>query len=211
MTAGKKLISFWLISFLLILFWSGFHPHDYLTWILEVAPALIAVCLLIITYRRFKFTPLAYWLIWIHCIILMIGGHYTYAEMPLFNWLKDVLNLSRNHYDRLGHIAQGFVPAIIARELLIRTSQLAKSKWLFFVVVCICLAASAFYELIEWQVALLGKAAAEHFLATQGDIWDTQADMAMALAGAIVSLLGLSKIHDKQLSAYCDLQRKNNS
>ena len=185
-------------------FWSGFRPYDYLAWILEVAPALLGILLLIITYKRFKFTPLAYWLIWIHCIILMIGGHYTYARVPIFNWLKQVLHLTRNHYDRLGHFAQGFVPALIARELLIRTSPLAKSRWLFFIVVCICLAVSAFYELLEWWAALVSEEASQVFLGTQGDVWDTQADMTMALVGAIVSLLVLSKRHDKQLLIYCD-------
>ena len=200
MTANKKLIVFWLTTFAAVLFWSGYQPYDYLTWVLEVAPALIALFLLIVTYKRFQFTNLAYWLILIFSIILMIGGHYTYARVPLFNWAKEVFDLSRNHYDRMGHVAQGFVPAIVARELLIRTSPLAKSKWLFFIVLSICLAVSAFYELLEWCTALINKTAAEAFLGTQGDVWDTQADMALALTGAIIALLVLSKTHDKQLS-----------
>jgi len=200
MTAEKKLIAFWLTTFIIVLCWSGYQPYDYLTWILEVAPALIGLFLLIVTYKKFQFTNLAYWLILIFSIILMIGGHYTYARVPLFNWAKEVFELSRNHYDRMGHIAQGFVPAIVARELLLRTSPLKRSKWLFFIVVCICMAVSAFYELLEWWTALINKTAAEAFLGTQGDVWDTQADMALAMAGAIIALLVLSKTHDKQLT-----------
>lgn len=199
MEPNKKLLSVWLITFSVILLWSGIRPYDRLTWLLEVAPAVLGLAVLVITYRYFKFTVLAYWLILIHAVILMVGGHYSYAKVPLFDWLKQALDLSRNHYDRLGHFAQGFVPAIIAREILIRKSPLKSGKWLFFIVVCICLAISAFYELIEWWVALISSTAAEAFLGTQGDPWDTQSDMALALSGAVISLFLLGKIHDKQI------------
>jgi putative membrane protein len=179
--------------------WSAIHPPDRFTWFLEVLPVLLAAPLLLGTYRRFRFTTLTYTLIAIHAVILMVGGHYTYAQVPLFNWLRDALHLSRNHYDRVGHFAQGFVPAIIARELLIRTSPLHPGKWLFTLVVCVCLAISALYELFECAVALATGTAAEAFLGTQGDPWDTQADMTMALVGAIAALLLLSAWHNRQL------------
>lgn len=207
MNAEKKLIASWLTIFAAVLFWSGYQPYDYLTWVLEVAPAVIGLFLLVVTYKRFQFTGLAYWLILIFSIVLMIGGHYTYARVPLFDWVKEVFDLSRNHYDRMGHILQGFVPAIVTRELLIRTSPLAKSKWLFFIVVSICLAISASYELVEWCAALVNDTAAEAFLGTQGDVWDTQADMALALAGAITAMLVLSKTHDRQLAMKGHLQK----
>jgi len=180
--------------------WSGVKPHDFFTWFLEVLPALIALIILIITYKYFKFTRFIYWLILIHAIILMVGGHYTYAQVPLFNWIRDAFNLTRNHYDKVGHFVQGFVPAIIVREILIRKSPLKPGKWLFFIVVSICLAVSAFYELIEWWVALATGSAAEAFLGTQGYVWDTQSDMALALLGAILALIFLSRYHDKCLA-----------
>jgi len=185
-----------IVAFLIL---SAIKPHDYFTWFLEVIPAIIGAVILVAVYGRFKFTNLTYSLIWIHALILIVGGHYTYAEVPLFNWLKEVLDLSRNHYDRVGHLAQGFIPAIVAREILLRTSPLRQGKWLFFIVVCICLAISASYELVEWGVAELTGSAADAFLGTQGDVWDTQWDMFLAFCGAISSLIGLSGLHDQQL------------
>ena len=169
------------------------------TWILEVFPIFLAIPLLVATAKRFPLTPLAYRLLFVHALILMVGGHYTYAKVPLGFWVQDALHLGRNHYDRLGHFAQGFVPAIIAREVLLRRSPLQRGKWLFFLVTCVCLAVSASYELIEWLAALLGGSSADAFLGTQGDVWDTQWDMFMALVGAITSLLLLSRVHDRQL------------
>ncbi|MGZ5011295.1 MAG: DUF2238 domain-containing protein [Methylobacter sp.] len=184
----------WLGIFFTALLWSGINPKDYLTWVLETAPAVIALIVLVATRQKFRLTDLAYNLILIHSLILMIGAHYTYAEVPLFDWLKDVFNLERNNYDKVGHLAQGFIPAIIAREILIRNHVLLKIKWLNFFIICICLAISAFYELIEWCVALLSSEAAEAFLGTQGYIWDTQSDMAYALLGAVLALALLSDI-----------------
>jgi len=184
---------------LLVLLWSGIQPHDQFTWLLEVIPAIAGIILLLLTYRRFQFSKLAYFLIALHMIILMVGGHYTYAEVPLFNWVRDAFDLSRNHYDRVGHLAQGFIPAIVAREILLRLSPLRKGKLLNFIIVCICLAISASYELIEFLVSVLTGTAAEAFLGTQGDIWDTQMDMLMAFIGSILALLSLSSLHDKSL------------
>ena len=169
------------------------------TWVLEVFPIFLALPVLIATSRRFPLTPLVYRLLFVHALILMVGGHYTYAKVPLGFWVQDALGLARNHYDRLGHLAQGFVPAIVAREVLLRRSPLQRGKWLAFLVVCICLAISASYELIEWLAAVLGGSAADAFLGTQGDVWDTQWDMFMALVGAISALLLLSRVHDRQL------------
>ncbi|MGZ4998314.1 MAG: DUF2238 domain-containing protein [Methylobacter sp.] len=190
----------WLGIFFTALLWSGINPKDYLTWVLEIAPAVIALIVLVATRQKFRLTDLAYNLILIHGLILMIGAHYTYAEVPLFDWLKDVFNLERNNYDKVGHLAQGFIPAIIAREILIRNHVLLKIKWLNFFIICICLAISAFYELIEWCVALLSSEAAEAFLGTQGYIWDTQSDMAYALLGAVLALALLSDIHDRHIA-----------
>ncbi len=189
-----------LLLVLVVLVWSGIAPRDRFTWFLEVAPVLIVLPLLITTRQQFPLTPLAYHLIAIHAVILMVGGHYTYAEMPLFNWLRDVFELSRNHYDRIGHIAQGFIPAIVAREILLRRSPLVPGKWLFFLVISVCLAISAFYEMIEWWVAVGSGDEAVAFLATQGDVWDTQWDMFLALLGALSSLTLLSRWHDRQLA-----------
>ncbi len=180
--------------------WSLNNPHDLFTWFLEVFPVIAGVLILSLTYPKFKFSRLAYSLMWCHAIILLIGGHYTYAEVPLFNWLRDSFELSRNHYDRVAHFFQGFSPAIVAREILLRNSPLQPGKWLFFTVTCICLAFSAFYELIEWWVAEATGTAAEAFLGTQGDVWDTQWDMALALLGATTSLLLLRKTHDHFLA-----------
>lgn len=190
----------WLLACMGAVFvWSAIRPHDYFTWFLEVFPVLIVLPLLILTYRRFPLTRLVYGLILLHAIILLVGGHYTYAEMPLFSWLRDYYGWDRNYYDRLGHVAQGFIPAIVAREILLRTSPLRSGKWLFFIVVCICLAASACYEFLEWWVALASGSDAVAFLATQGDVWDTQWDMFLALLGAISAQRLLAKIHDRQM------------
>jgi len=190
---------YWIIIFLAVLVWSAIGPFDYFTWFLEVVPALIAFVVLAITRKRFPLTPLAYILILLHCIILMIGGHYTYAEVPIFNDLRDFFNHQRNNYDKIGHLAQGFIPAIIAREIVVRNAIIPNSKWQVFFVVCFCLAFSALYELLEWLVAVSTGEGAEAFLGTQGYVWDTQSDMAFALIGAISSILLLRKYHDKQL------------
>jgi len=182
-----------------LLAWSAINPHDWFTWFLEVFPVLTAIILLTATYSRFRFTRLVYLLIALHSVVLIVGGHYTYAEMPLFNWLRDTYDLGRNHYDRFAHITQGFFPAIIVREILVRLSPIKQGAWLFFTVVCICLAISAFYEMIEWWVAVASGSSAVAFLATQGDIWDTQWDMFLALCGATVSLLMLGGYHDQAI------------
>ncbi len=179
--------------------WSAIGPHDYFTWFLEVVPAVAGVSLLLATYRRFRFTNLVYVLVTIQAIILMIGGHYTYAEVPLFNWLRDTLHLARNNYDKVGHFAQGFTPAIVTREILLRTSPLRPGGWLSFLVVSVCLAISAFYELIEWWIAV-ATGGAEAFLGTQGYVWDTQSDMLFALVGATLAVLLLTRRHDRELA-----------
>lgn len=189
-----------LASMVVLLAWSGIHPHDRFTWWLEVAPIFIGVPVLIYLYPKLRLTPLTYTLIWIHCLILMAGGHYTYAQVPLGFWMERLFGFTRNHYDRIGHFAQGFVPAMLAREIFIRRSPLRHSAWLPFLVVCFCLAFSALYELIEFWTALSAGGAATDFLGTQGDVWDTQWDMQMALIGAIVALLTLSKVQDRQLA-----------
>ena len=170
------------------------------TWLMEVAPILIVAPILVLTARRFPLTPLVYRLLFVHALILMVGGHYTYAKVPLGFWAQDAFGLARNHYDRLGHLAQGFVPAMLTREVLLCRSPLERGKWLGFLVVCVCLALSATYELIEWLAAVLGGSAADAFLGTQGDVWDTQWDMFMALIGAISALLLLSSVHDRQIA-----------
>ncbi|HEB59086.1 MAG TPA: DUF2238 domain-containing protein [Gammaproteobacteria bacterium] len=187
----------WVIAFVVVLIWSGIAPKDRFTWILEVAPAVIGAAILWATRRSFRLTPLLYVLILIHATILMVGGHYTYAEVPLFDGLFDS---SRNNYDKLGHFAQGFVPAMIAREIIVRKRVVNGRLWQGFFIITVCLAISAFYELIEWWVALASDQAAEAFLGTQGYVWDTQSDMALALLGAIVALASLSRLHDRQLA-----------
>jgi putative membrane protein len=189
----------WLAIFLTTLVWSAINPKDYPTWLLETAPALIGLGILACTYNSFRLTPLLYMLILIHCVVLMVGGHYTYAEVPLFDYLKPLLGFERNNYDKLGHFLQGFVPAMIAREILVRIGVVPLASWRNFFILCICLALSAFYELIEWAVAMIAGAESEAFLGTQGYEWDTQTDMAMALLGAIIALLALSRTHDRQL------------
>jgi putative membrane protein len=179
---------------------SGIGPYDRVTWMLEVAPVLIAAPILVATYRRFPLTPLVYRLLFLHALILVLGGHYTYARVPLGFWIQDLFDLGRNHYDRLGHLAQGFVPALVAREVLLRTSPLRPGGWLFFLVLCVCLALSAFYEMIEWWAALLGGESAAAFLGTQGDVWDTQWDMFLALCGAAASQLLFRGAQDRALA-----------
>jgi len=196
--------STWIITFFAVLIWSGIEPKDYMTWGLEVAPAVIGLVMLTATYNSFRLTGLLYALILLHCIVLMVGGHYTYAEVPLFDYLKPVFGFERNNYDKLGHFMQGFVPAMIAREILIRNAVVGSAAWRNFFIVCICMTLSAFYELIEWWVALLSEQAAEAFLGTQGYAWDTQSDMAFALIGAMAALLFLSRIHDRQLLQMSD-------
>jgi len=179
--------------------WSGINPHDRFTWVLEVFPVIIGLPALIYVYPRFRFTPMVYTLIALHAVILMVGGRYTYAEVPLGFQMQEWFGFARNHYDRIGHFAQGFVPAMVAREVLIRRSPLRGSRWLSFFVICFCLAFSAFYELIEFWTALATGDQAEAFLGTQGDPWDTQWDMMLALIGAVSALLPLSRWHDRQL------------
>jgi putative membrane protein len=195
MSSGRAL----LFLFIAVLVWSFIRPHDYFTWFLEVFPALIGIVLVLATQRRFPLTPMLYTLLCLHAIILMVGGHYTYAEVPLGFWMQRAFHLVRNDYDRIGHFAQGFVPAIISREILIRLGVIRKRGWLFFIVVSICLAISAAYELVEWRVSVATGSAGDAFLGTQGDVWDTQEDMATALVGAIVAQLVLGRWHDRQI------------
>ena len=182
------------------LLWSAIRPHDYLTWLLEVAPVLIGAPILLATHGHFPLSMLAYRLVGLHALILIVGGHFTYALVPAGLWLQEALDLARNHYDRLGHLAQGFVPAILAREILLRTTPLVRGRWLAFLVVSVCMAISAAYELIEWLAALISAEAADSFLGTQGDNWDTQWDMFLALCGAL-SALTLAGAHDRSMRA----------
>ena len=186
-------------SILIILMWSVINPHDLFTWFLEVLPVLIGIIVLVYIYPRFRFSNFVYTLLWLHAIILIVGGHYTYAEMPLFNWLRDSFDLGRNYYDRAGHFAQGFIPAMVTREVLLRQTPLKHGEWLNFIIVSICLALSAAYELFEFAAAKLLGATADSFLGSQGDVWDAQWDMTFALIGAILALLLLSKLHDRAL------------
>ena len=189
----------WIAVFLAVLVWSGIGPKDYVTWCLEVFPAVLGAIVLWATRVRFPLTTLVYVLILIHCVILMIGGHYTYAEVPLGEWLREMFDGSRNNYDKIGHFVQGFIPAIIARELMIRLNVFNGAAWRNFFIVCFCLGFSAFYELIEWWVALLSEEAADAFLGTQGYAWDTQSDMGWAMFGAVFALALLGGWHDKHL------------
>jgi putative membrane protein len=192
----------WLLAIVVaLLAWSGVHPAERFTWVLEVTPVLIGIPILVVTAARFPLTPLAYRLLALHAVILMVGGHYTYAKAPLGFWMEDVFGFTRNHYDRIGHFAQGFVPAIVAREILLRRSPLRQGRWLFFLVTCICLALSAAYELLEWGAAMAFGGAADSFLGTQGDVCHTQWDMLLAIVGAVVAQLTLAGIHDRQLAA----------
>jgi len=190
------LLSLWTLA----LAASAYHSHDRFTWILEVFPAIIGFGLLIATYRRFRFTDLVYVLIFVHSLILMVGGHYTYARVPLGFWMENIFGFTRNDYDRIGHFAQGFVPAMIARELFLRQKVVRRGAWLVTVIMLVCLGISAIYELFEWRTAVFSGSAAEDFLGTQGDPWDTQEDMAMAGVGASAALLLLSRVHDRALS-----------
>lgn len=190
----------WLAAFGAVLLWSAIAPKDRFTWFLEVLPALVGLVILAATFRRFPLTPMSYLLILVHSIILMVGGHYTYAEVPLFDWLAEVTGGERNNYDKVGHFAQGFAPAILAREILARNAVVNGNRWRDFLVVCVVLAISAFYELIEWWVAVAAGASSEAFLGTQGYEWDTQSDMAIALAGGITALALLGRWHDQQLA-----------
>jgi len=190
----------WLALFTVVLLWSGYHPKDQFTWFLEVVPALIGFVILLFTHKRFPLTPLLSTLILIHMMILMVGGHYTYAQVPLFDIIQELFHQTRNNYDKVGHLAQGFIPAILARELLLRKEIIQGSKlWFNYIILSVVLGFSALYELIEWWVALASGEEAEAFLGTQGYVWDTQSDMAYALIGGILALLLMSRWHDKQL------------
>jgi putative membrane protein len=189
----------WVAVFLSVLIWSAIEPADRLTWWMEVIPALLGFVILVATRQRFRLTPLVYFLILVHAIILMVGGHYTYAEVPAGDWLSALTGGDRNNYDKLGHLAQGFIPVMVAREVLIRNKVVAVRGWLTFLLICIVLAVSASYELIEWWAALLSAEAADAFLGTQGYVWDTQSDIFWALVGAILALLSLPKLHDRQI------------
>jgi putative membrane protein len=203
MQAHPRLPYLQLVIIGLAALWSFHRPHDVLTWWLEAIPVLIGIPLWVAYWKRFPWTPLACWAVWIHSLILLLGAHYTYAETPLGFWLQDAFDLSRNHYDRLGHVAQGFFPCIWTRELLIRHHVLTRRPfWLCFITLSICLAFSALYELIEWGAALGLQQSAEAFLATQGDVWDTQWDMFLALCGAALAWVLCSKIHDRQIQIF---------
>jgi len=199
--SNRSFLYSWMAIFVAVLAWSAIEPHDYPTWWLEVLPALIGAGLIWYTRETFPLTRLVYLLILLHCIVLMVGGHYTYAEVPLFDWIGEQLNHTRNNYDKLGHFVQGFIPAIVAREIVIRLQVFNSDRWRDFFIVCFCLGFSAFYELIEWWVALLSEEAAESFLGTQGYTWDTQSDMGWALFGAVLALIVLRHLHDNQLRA----------
>jgi putative membrane protein len=195
-----KMKKYWILVILFVsgLAISGINPHDYFTWILEVFPGIIGLVILVVTFKKFRFSYLVYVLILLHSYILFVGGHYTYAEVPLFDWIKDIFHQSRNNYDKLGHFAQGFVPAMIVREIFIR-QEIVKKDWLPFLTICVCLSISVLYEFLEWFVATASGQSAESFLGTQGYVWDTQSDMLYALLGAICMIIFLSRIHDKQI------------
>ena len=200
MAPSGRLPLFVLAAVLAVLVWSGIAPHDRGTWLMEVAPVLIVLPLLVATHRRFPLTPLLQVLIALHAAVLCVGGHYTYAEVPAGFWFRDLLGLARNHYDRLGHLFQGFVPALVARELLLRNTPLRPGGWLFALCISVAMAVSALYELLEWLAAELLGQGADAFLGTQGDVWDTQWDMFMALLGALAAQLLLSRLQDRQLA-----------
>ena len=192
---------FWItLMILAALVPSGIGPYDRLTWYLEIFPVAIALPVLYLTARRYPLTPMLYWLIGFHCLVLILGAHYTYARVPAGFWVQELFDFSRNHYDRFGHFMQGFVPAIAVREILKRSSPVKQGGWLGFITVMICLAVSAMYEFLEWWVAIAAGVAADQFLATQGDVWDTQWDMFLAACGATVSVLTLSRVHDRALA-----------
>ena len=193
-------IRIFIILFFIGLIVSGIYPHDYFTWILEVFPGIIGFIVLMFSFKRFRFTDLTYIFILIHCYILFVGGHYTYAEVPLFDWIKELFHQSRNNYDKVGHFAQGFIPAMVVRELFVRLEIVKRGKWLSFLCVCVCLSISACYELFEWFVAVASGQSAEAFLGTQGDNWDTQSDMLFALIGAVCMVVFISGIQDKYIN-----------
>lgn len=190
----------WLITYSIVFIWSAIDPKDFVTWLLEVAPGVIALLLMAATRRNFPLTTLCYSFILIHCWILFVGGHYTYAEVPLFDAIREMFGQSRNNFDKLGHFAQGFVPVIICREIVIRFELIRVRFFIHFFSICLALAVSAFYELLEWWVALISEEAAEAFLGTQGYVWDTQSDMAWALLGAILAIIFLAREHDRQIA-----------
>ncbi len=199
MQEQNRVLAAYIMVFFAALVISGIHPKDQFTWLLEVFPALVALAILAATFKRFRFSNLIYFFILIHSIILMIGGHWTYAEVPLFNWLRDAGLFSRNNYDKIGHFMQGFVPALVAREFFIRKSVVNGRRWINFFSVSVVLAASACYEFVEWWISILTGSKGDAFLGTQGYVWDTQSDMLFCLIGAILAILALSKIHDKAL------------
>lgn len=196
----KTKLTLLLTIFFLVLLWSGINPHDRFTWILEVFPAVAGLIIVASIYRRFRFSLFAYAGMAIHSVILMIGGKYTYALVPAGFWARDFFGLARNHYDRLGHLAQGFFPAFIIREILLRRNVVKNSRWLNFITVSIALAFSAFYEFIEWWVSLASGSAGDSFLGTQGDIWDTQWDMFLCFIGATLAVSLFSKLHDQSIN-----------
>jgi len=196
---SKQLKIFLLLMLLLVTAWSFINPHDRFTWWMEAFPIFIGLPLLIVSHETIRLSNLIYCLLLLHAIVLLVGAHYTYAEVPLGNWAKDYFHLSRNHYDRLGHFMQGMVPALLARELLLRTSPLKAGKWMIAIILLSCLGISALYELLEWQTAIWKGEGADAFLGTQGDVWDTQEDMATALIGAICGLLIFARWHNRQL------------
>ena len=189
-----------ILFFVLIMIWSVIKPHDIFTWFLESFPSLFGLIILIATYKKFRFTNFSYTLILIHCTILFVGGHYTYAGVPLFNWIRDLLDQSRNNYDKIGHLAQGMIPALLAREIMIRTHVTSKMGWAGFLSVCIAMTISALYELLEWMVAVLTGTSADAFLGTQGYIWDTQSDMLFALIGSVPGLIVFSAFQNKAIA-----------
>lgn len=197
----KKPIIILILLFFAGLIVSAINPHDYFTWILEVFPAILGFIVLAFTYKRFQFTTLTYVMILLHCYVLFIGGHYTYAEVPAFNWIRDALHQSRNNYDKLGHFTQGFVPAMITRELFIRLNVIQKKGWLPFLIVCVCTTISVLYEFLEWFVSVTSGQSGDSFLGTQGDIWDTQSDMLFAMIGAICMVIFISRWQDKALKS----------
>ena len=210
-TSADRRITWFAVLLAPVIVWSWIDPHDRITWWLESAPAVLGLALLWWYRARFPLSTCLLLLIWLHCVVLLVGGHYTYAEVPLGDWVRDIAGGSRNNYDKLGHFFQGFMPAILSRELLIRTSPLgtaewrSNSRWLGFVCVSVPLAFSAFYELLEWWAAVLGGEGADAFLGTQGYVWDTQSDMLLALIGALTALVCLSRLHD------LSLQRQRNA
>ena len=209
MQINLKYVIFWLASLLAVFIWSAINPHDYFTWLLEVLPAIAGLAILTITYKRFPFTPLVYWLIWLHLIVLMVGSHYTYAEVPFFEWLKPVFGWNRNNYDKVGHFMQGFGPVMITREILIRQKVVAKKGWLSAILILLILGTSAAYELIEWGVSVATGSTGDSFLGTQGYIWDTQSDMFMVFLGSTIALLLLSQWHDSQMERYAGIKSQS--